>query len=106
MTQRISTALANSLAGIIASTFSDGVLELYAGVPGSTPEITTGGTLLGTILLPAVAFGAPSGGAISKAGQWFGTVYTTGTVAWGRFCDRANALHLVVTVSTTGSGEL
>ena len=107
MTQRISTGLANSLASMIASTFSDGFLELYAGAPGSTPEITSNGTLLGTILLPAVAFGAPSGGAIAKSGQWFGTIYATGTVAWGRFCDRTNALHLVVTVSITGgSGEL
>lgn len=104
MTQRISTALANEIATLIADTFSDGLLEVYSGTPGATPDVTTGGTLLCEVLLPAVAFATASGGAVAMAGEWFGTVYTSGAAAWGRFKNRADDRHLVVTLSAAGGG--
>jgi len=107
MTQRMTDELANAMAQIVADTFSDGLLEVYAGTPGATPDDISDGTLLCEILLPAVAFEVASGGVIAMDGQWFGTVATSGTAAWARFANRADDMHLVVTLSTmAGAGEL
>ena len=107
MTQRMTDELADAMAQIVADTFSDGLLEVYAGTPGATPGDISDGTLLCEILLPAVAFEVASGGVIAMDGQWFGTVATSGTAAWARFANRADDMHLVVTVSNmAGAGEL
>ncbi len=107
MTQRMTDELADAMAQVVADTFSDGFLQIYSGTAGATPDDISGGTLLCEILLPAVAFAVASGGITAMDGQWFGTVSTAGTAAWGRFANRANDMHLVVTVSNlAGAGEL
>jgi hypothetical protein len=107
MSQRLTTAFGNAIATLIADTFSDGLLVLYSGVPGTTPEDVSSASVLCSILLPAVAFGVSANGVISMAGQWFGTVSASGTATWGRFSNRADTMHMVITVSGTGgTGEL
>lgn len=102
MTQQfISTALVNTLATTIANTFNSGFLEIYAGSPGPTPEDVSDGTFLMSMPLPINAFNAAVAGTITMAGQWFGTVATSGTAAWARLCDPTNEIHIVLTVSNT-----
>lgn len=104
MAQRMSDALADTLAQIVADTFSDGLLEVYAGAQGLTPDDVSGATLLCQVLLPAVAFQVASGGVVTKDGAWFGTVSASGQAAFGRFANRANDKHLIVTISVPFAG--
>ncbi|HEX8030859.1 MAG TPA: hypothetical protein VF491_20445 [Vicinamibacterales bacterium] len=104
MSERISPELASEIATLIADTFSDGMLQIYAGSPGATADDDSDGTLLCEILLPAVAFLTAADGVISKAGQWFGTATGTGTARWGRFSNRAGDRFMAITLSKTYLG--
>lgn len=103
MTQLISTALVNILATTIADTFNDGILEIYAGSIGTSPEDVSAGTLLVSMVLPINAFGTASNGAITMTGQWFGTVQSSGTATWARLCDPTDSYHIILTVGTSGA---
>jgi hypothetical protein len=104
MPQKLSTTLVNQLANFVAETFNDGFLELYSGSIGSTPEDTSGGTLLAIMKLPMAAFGTAVDGVLTLAGQWFGTCVAAGAVTWGRFCDDARTTFLIVTATGPGGG--
>lgn len=105
---RITADIGNAFAQSISDIFSDGLLELYDGIPGPDPAtISVGCNLLCEILLPAVAFTPPVDGVLSRAGEWFGTVMRPGVVSWARMRDRAGDSAMIVTVSnSSGLAEL
>ena len=103
MTVRISTQLRNNLAGTtgFASTFANGVIEIYTGTQPTTADAAVTGTLLGTVTLNSGAFtpgtatngltfAAAASGAVSKSGTWSFNGVAAGTAGWFRL--KGNAL--------------
>lgn len=103
MTVRLSTALRTNLAGTtgFASTFANGVIDVYTGTQPATADSAVTGTLLGRITLNSGAFvagtatngltfAAASGGAVSKSGVWSFNGVAAGTAGWFRL--KGNAL--------------
>ena len=99
---RLSTKLRDNLAGTtgFASTFANGVIEIYSGAQPATADSAVTGTLLGTVTLnsgaftPGVAtngltFAAASGGAVSKSGVWSFNGIAAGTAGWFRLKGNA-----------------
>lgn len=102
MTVRLSTKLRDNLAGTtgFASTFADGVIEIYSGAQPATADSAVTGTLLGTVTLASGAFtpgvstngltfAAASGGAVSKSGVWSFNGIAAGTAGWFRLKGNA-----------------
>lgn len=102
MALRLSTRLRDNLAGTtgFASTFANGVIEIYSGAQPATADAAVTGTLLGTVTLnsgaftPGVAtngltFAAASGGAVSKSGVWSFNGVAAGTAGWFRLKGNA-----------------
>lgn len=99
---RLSTKLRDNLAGTtgFASTFANGVIEIYSGAQPASADAAVTGTLLGTVTLNSGAFtpGSPtngltfaaaSGGAVNKSGVWSCNGVAAGTAGWFRL--KANA---------------
>ena len=99
---RLSTALRNNLAGStgFATTFANGVIEIYTGTQPVTADAAVTGTLLGTVTLASGAFtpgtstngltfAAASGGAVSKSGVWSFNGVAAGTAGWFRLKGNA-----------------
>lgn len=102
MTVRLSTGLRTALAGSggFASTFANGVIEIYTGTQPVTPDAAVTGTLLGTVTLASGAFtpgtstngltfGAPAAGAVSKSGTWSFNGIAVGVAGWFRLKGNA-----------------
>ncbi len=102
MVMRLSTRLRDNLAGTtgFASTFANGVVEIYTGSQPATADAAVTGTLLGTVTLNSGAFtpGSPtngltfaaaSGGAVSKSGVWSFNGVAAGTAGWFRLKGNA-----------------
>ena len=94
---RLSTKLRDNLAGTtgFASTFANGVIEIYSGSQPASADAAVTGTLLGTVTLNSGAFtpgtatngltfAAASGGSVSKSGVWSFNGITAGTAGWFR----------------------
>ena len=103
MTVRLSTKLRDNLAGTtgFASTFANGIIDVYTGTQPATADSAVSGTLLGRITLNSGAFvagtatngltfAAASGGAVSKSGVWSFNGVAAGTAGWFRL--KGNAL--------------
>jgi len=99
---RFSTGLRTNLAGStgFASTFANGVIEIYTGTQPATADAAVTGTLLGTVTLGSGAFtpgtstngltfAAASGGSVSKSGTWSFNGIAEGTAGWFRFKGNA-----------------
>jgi len=102
MTLRLSTGLRTTLVGStgFASTFANGVIEIYTGTQPATADAAVTGTLLGTVTLNSGAFtpgsptngltfGAASGGAVAKSGVWSFDGIAIGTAGWFRLKGNA-----------------
>ena len=102
MTVRLSTQLRNNLAGPtgFATTFANGVIDIYSGSQPVTADAAVTGTLLGTVTLNSgsfvpgsptngLTFGTPAAGSVAKSGVWSFNGIAAGTAGWFRF--RANA---------------
>jgi hypothetical protein len=102
MTVRLSTQLRNNIAGTtgFASTFANGVIEIYSGSQPATADAAVTGTLLGTVTLASGAFtpgtatngltfAAAANGAVAKSGVWSFNGVAAGTAGWFRL--KANA---------------
>jgi hypothetical protein len=76
--------LRNQEANDLGTVFDGGTLEIRTGTRPADPDSAATGTLLVTISIDNPAFGAASGGAISKAGDWSGTAVAAGVATWGR----------------------
>lgn len=75
----------NEQADFFGSLFDGGTLEIYTGAQPADPNSAASGSLLCTITLPNPAFGAASGGIITKTGTWSDTAGASGTAGWARF---------------------
>jgi hypothetical protein len=84
MAYRYNTAQANRLAEANGSSFDGGEARVYTGTQPTNAGDAASGTLLCTITLPSPAFGAASGGVVSKAGTWAGTAAAAGTAGYVR----------------------
>lgn len=103
MTVRLSTGLRTALAGAVgfATTFANGVIEVYTGTQPVTADSPVTGTLLGTVTLNSGAFtpgistngltfAAAAAGAVAKSGVWSFNGVAVGTAGWFRL--KANAV--------------
>lgn len=111
MTIRLSTRLRDNLAGTtgFATTFANGVVEIYTGSQPASADAAVTGTLLGTVTLNSGAFtpGSPtngltfaaaSGGSVSKSGVWSFNGVAVGTAGWFRLKGNATDAGGVSTV--------
>lgn len=102
MTVRLSTGLRTALAGSagFATTFANGVIEVYTGTQPTTADSPVTGTLLGTVTLnsgaftPGVStngltFAAAAAGAVAKSGVWSFNGIAVGTAGWFRLKGNA-----------------
>lgn len=102
MTLRLSTKLRDNLAGPIgfATTFANGVIEIYTGAQPASADAAVTGTLLGTVTLNSGAFtpgsptngltfAAPVNGTVSKSGTWSFDGVANGTAGWFRLKGNA-----------------
>ena len=102
MTVRLSTQLRNNLAGTVgfATSFANGVIEIYTSTQPATADSAVSGTLLGTVTLASGAFtpgtatngltwAASTGGAVSKSGTWSFNGIAAGTAGWFRLKGNA-----------------
>jgi hypothetical protein len=116
---RLSTQLRTNLAGTtgFASTFANGVMEIYSGTQPATADAAVTGTLLGTVTLasgaftPGVAtngltFAAASGGAVSKSGTWSFSGVASGTAGWFRLKGNATDAGAISTVLPRLDGSI
>jgi len=104
MALRYNTALINELVSTFEG-FEGGDLEIYTGTQPATANTAASGTLLATIVLPADAFNAASGGVLSKNGTWDDTVDATGTAGWARLSNGAISMDMNITATGDG-GEI
>lgn len=102
MTLRLSTGLRTAMAGTtgFASTFANGVINIYSGTQPVLADNAISGTLLGTVTLGSGAFSdgvstngltfaSAASGAVSKSGTWSFVGIANGTAGWFRL--RGNA---------------
>jgi hypothetical protein len=77
----------------MATKFANGFLDIFSGAQPADADTTEGaGTLLASVLLPALPFAAAAvSGAIAKLGTWEDTsANAAGTAAWFRLYDSAH----------------
>lgn len=105
MTLRLSTKLRNNLVGTtgFASTFANGVIDIYSGSQPATADAAPTGTKLGRFTLASGAFVAGTAtngltfaaavdGTVSKSGIWsFSAGLANGTAGWFRMKTNAGA---------------
>ena len=95
MTVRLSTQNRTALAQAFATTFANGVIEIYSGAQPASSDAAVTGTLLGTVTLSSGAFTAGSAtngltfataanGVVSKSGVWSFNGSAAGTAGWFR----------------------
>lgn len=100
MTVRLATSLRTALAQAFATTFANGVIEVYSGTQPVTSDAAVTGTLLGTITLGSGAFtpgtatngltfAAAANGVVSKSGVWSFNGVAAGTAGWFRLKGNA-----------------
>lgn len=95
MATRINTQCRTNLLDTgIDSDFDSGVFEIRTGTQPATGSDAATGTLLVSITLPADAFGAPSAGAMAKAGTWQGTAVASGTAGWCRLRNSGSTVNI------------
>lgn len=105
MTIRISTGLRNHVATSIGTAFDSDTLEIYASTQPASADLSTTGTLLVQITLPADAFSDPSSGVLTKNGTWQDTsANATGVAGWFRLRNGDDTLRLDGDVTVTGGG--
>lgn len=103
MALRYDDGLINELVSAF-EVFEGGELEIYTGSQPASANDAPTGTLLATIALPVDAFGAASGGVLSKNGTWNDTVDATGTAGWARMKDSGGTINMDMAVTATGGG--
>ena len=119
MTVRLSTKLRDNLAGTtgFASTFANGVIEIYSGSQPVSADNAVSGILLGTVTLGSGAFtpgtatngltfAAASGGAASKSGVWSFNGVAVGTAGWFRLKGNAADAGALSTVLPRLDGSI
>lgn len=102
MTIRLSTGLRTLLAGTtgFATTFANGVIEIYSGSQPVSADAAVTGTLLGTVTLNSgeftpgsptngLTFGVPANGSVAKSGVWSFNGVAAGTAGWFRLKGNA-----------------
>ena len=106
MAYRQNNATRDALATAWGDTFTSGSMEIRTGAQPADPQTAASGTLLATIQLPASAFGAPTTGAIAKAGTWSVTATTSGIAGHARIIssDTLKSFDIWVT-APAGGGE-
>jgi len=106
MTVRVDTDVVNGLADAFAAYFDSGVLEVRDGTQPTDADDAAVGNVLASITLPATAFGAASGGVVSKNGTWQdGSANQSGTATWFRMRDSGDTYRLDGSCGQ-GSGDL
>lgn len=107
MPLRKNTATINEQAELLGSLWDGGTLEIYSGTQPGDPNSAATGTLLVTITIPNPAFGAASGGVVTKAGSWSATAVATATAGYARFISSDTLKTMDIPVSNIpGSGML
>lgn len=107
MPLRKNTATINEQAELLGSLWDGGTLEIYSGTQPGDPNSAATGTLLVTITIPNPAFGAASGGVVTKAGTWSDTAVATATAGYARFISADTLKTMDIPVSNIpGSGML
>lgn len=107
MPLRKNTATINEQAELLGSLFDGGTLEIYSGTQPGDPNSAATGTLLVTITIPNPAFGAPSGGVVTKAGVWSDTAVATAAAGYARFISSDTLKTFDIPVSNIpGGGNL
>lgn len=107
MPLRKNTATINEQAELLGSLWDGGTLEIYSGTQPGDPNSAATGTLLVTITIPNPAFGAASGGVVTKSGSWSGTAVATATAGYARFISSDTLKTMDIPVSNIpGSGML
>lgn len=119
MTVRLSTQLRNNLAGTtgFASTFANGIIEIYSGSQPVTADAAVTGTLLGTVTLNSGAFtpgtatngltfATAAAGAVAKSGVWSFAGIAAGTAGWFRLKGNASDAGAASTVLPRMDGSI
>lgn len=97
----------NEQVELLGSLFDAGTVEIYTGSQPADPNSAPSGSLLATITIPNPAFGAASGGLITKSGTWSTTATGTGTAGYARFISSDTLKTMDVAVSgVPGSNDL
>lgn len=97
----------NEQVELLGSLFDAGTVEIYTGPQPADPNSAPSGSLLATITIPNPAFGAASGGLITKSGTWSTTATGTGTAGYARFISSDTLKTMDVAVSgVPGSNDL
>lgn len=98
----LNTAHRNTIVAATGAAFDAGRVRIYTGTaPGPNGAAT--GTLLVEITVPATAFGAPTTGAIAKAGTWSGTAVASGVPGYFRLENTAGTEIREGTAGTSGT---
>jgi hypothetical protein len=95
--------LRNQQGNDLGTVFDGGTLDIRTGTRPADPDSAATGTLLVTISIDNPAFGAASGGAISKAGDWSGTAVAAGIATWARFKNSGGTQTMDMDVGTSGT---
>ncbi len=119
MTVRLSTQLRTNLAGTtgFATTFANGIIEIYSGSQPATADAAVTGTLLGTVTLASGAFtagvatngltfAAASAGAVAKSGVWSFNGAVAGTAGWFRLKGNAADTGALSTTASRLDGSI
>jgi len=105
MPLRKNTGTINAQANAFGALFNAGTLEIYTGSQPADPNSAASGSLLATITIPNPAFGAASGGVISKSGSWQVVATGTGAAGYCRMKSADTAKTLDIQVSETPGGN-
>jgi hypothetical protein len=105
MALRKNIATRNEQINTFGDLFDGGTLLIYTGTQPADPNSAATGTLLATINIPSPAFGAPSSGAVAKAGTWSATITTSGTAGYARFISADTLKTMDVTVTNIPGGN-
>ncbi len=106
MAIRINTAAQNAIVDTHGDAFNSGAMEIRTGTQPASANDAVTGTLLGTITVPATAFGAPASGAVAKAGTWSTTAVATGTAGWYRLRNSGDTIRQDGSVGTSGADAI
>jgi len=104
------TAVRNALAAAYTAQIdagpSGGTIDIRTGTKPATPNDAATGTLLATLTLDPVSFGAPVAGvaALDASPVITTTGLAAGTAGWARVKDSTGASVSDITVGGTGSG--
>jgi hypothetical protein len=105
MAYKKNTQTRNTQIAALGAIFNGGKLQIRTGSQPASPNDAATGTLLVEINLPNPAFGAASGGSISKSGTWSNIAVASGTAGWARFISSDTTKTMDCTVAESG-GDL